>query len=118
MGIACVAEHFYDGILDAANILLRLTSFGLGNLESDEAVSEVALHPKKRFRSDALDKRRQIAFNHPMPTFPRCPKGQDSFRRNFSHPAATFANKKARPPKQTRSCSKIISRNPPRGFRE
>ena len=62
--IAGVAQHLDDHVLGAANIVLGLTSLGLGAAKTNEAISEVVLDSEMAFAGDLFDELFEIVLRH------------------------------------------------------
>lgn len=59
-GIAGVAKHLDDNVLDVLDIVLGLTTLGLGNPKLDEAVTQVLLNPEVSLPRHRGDKRDEV----------------------------------------------------------
>ena len=60
MSIAGIAKHLDNDVLDMLDVVLCLTSLGLGNAKAHEALAKVLFHPKGTFACHGGDERDEL----------------------------------------------------------
>ena len=79
-GVPCVAEHFDDDVLDAANVVLGLSPLGLGHTKANVPLAEVLLDAKGTLASHGGDEAKEVvaAVSHGNGSYFAIPRARDS----------------------------------------